>query len=97
MTIRLQSALCRLAAVVLWRLRAQSCCSNHVSLSVARRHWPEFAQGGKGNITIIDVVRDEAGLVWLDKPLALRTLRDPNATGTWFSILFVLLLWNERE
>ena len=36
-------------------------------------YWPEFAQNGKGAITVRQLLSHEAGLVWLDEPLASRT------------------------
>lgn len=39
-------------------------------------YWPEFAQNGKGGITVRQLLSHEAGLVWLDQPLRLADLRD---------------------
>ena len=36
------------------------------------RYWPEFAQNGKGEITVRQLLGHEAGLVWLDEPPAGR-------------------------
>ena len=40
------------------------------------RYWPEFAQNGKGAITVRQVLGHEAGLVLLDEKLTLEKLRD---------------------
>lgn len=40
------------------------------------RYWPEFAQNGKGAITVRQLLGHEAGLVLLDEELTLETLRD---------------------
>jgi CubicO group peptidase (beta-lactamase class C family) len=42
-------------------------------------YWPEFAQGGKENITVRQLLSHQAGLSGLDKPLNLETIADPNA------------------
>ena len=39
-------------------------------------YWPEFAQNGKGAITVRQLLSHEAGLVWLDEPLHFEDLRD---------------------
>ena len=39
-------------------------------------YWPEFAQNGKGAITVRQVLSHEAGLVWIDEPLHAEDLRD---------------------
>ena len=39
-------------------------------------YWPEFAQNGKGAITVSQLLSHEAGLVWLDEPLHLEDMRD---------------------
>jgi CubicO group peptidase (beta-lactamase class C family) len=39
-------------------------------------YWPEFAQNGKGAITVRQLLGHQAGLVRLDEPLALDALRD---------------------
>jgi CubicO group peptidase (beta-lactamase class C family) len=39
-------------------------------------YWPEFAQGGKGAITVRQLLNHEAGLVWIDEPLRFEDLRD---------------------
>ena len=39
-------------------------------------YWPEFAQNGKGAITVRQLLSHEAGLVWLDQPLHLEDMRD---------------------
>ena len=39
-------------------------------------YWPEFAQNGKGAITVRQLLGHEAGLVWIDEPLQLEDLRD---------------------
>jgi CubicO group peptidase (beta-lactamase class C family) len=45
------------------------------------RYWPEFAQNGKGAITVRQLLGHEAGLVWLDQPLAVDDLRDLDAVA----------------
>ena len=40
------------------------------------RYWPEFAQNGKGGITVRQLLAHEAGLVLLDEPLTIEKLRD---------------------
>lgn len=39
-------------------------------------YWPEFAQNGKGEITVRQLLSHEAGLVWIDEPLRGEDLRD---------------------
>ena len=43
------------------------------------RYWPEFAQNGKGTITVRQVLGHEAGLVLLDEKLTIEKLRDLDA------------------
>ena len=45
------------------------------------RTWPEFAQNGKGEITVRQLLGHEAGLVWLDEPLHLDQLKDLDAVA----------------
>lgn len=45
------------------------------------RYWPEFAQNGKGEITVRQLLSHEAGLVWIDQPLHLEDLRDLDRVG----------------
>jgi CubicO group peptidase (beta-lactamase class C family) len=40
------------------------------------RYWPEFAQNGKGAITVRQLLAHEAGLVLLDEPLTVNRFRD---------------------
>jgi CubicO group peptidase (beta-lactamase class C family) len=40
------------------------------------RYWPEFAQAGKGAVTVRQLLGHEAGLVWLDVPLSIGQLAD---------------------
>jgi CubicO group peptidase (beta-lactamase class C family) len=40
------------------------------------RYWPEFAQNGKAEITVRQLLAHEAGLVLLDEPLGLERLAD---------------------
>ena len=35
-------------------------------------YWPEFAQNGKGAMTVRQLLSHEAGLVWIDEPLQRR-------------------------
>ena len=39
-------------------------------------YWPEFAQNGKADITVRQLLRHEAGLVLLDQPITVDSLRD---------------------
>jgi CubicO group peptidase (beta-lactamase class C family) len=41
------------------------------------RYWPEFAQAGKGEITVRQLLGHQAGLVVIDEPLTLAMLADP--------------------
>lgn len=43
------------------------------------RYWPEFAQHGKGAITVRQLLGHQAGLAWLDEPVDLDALRDLDA------------------
>jgi CubicO group peptidase (beta-lactamase class C family) len=38
------------------------------------KHWPEFAQNGKENIKVCDVLRHESGLAWFKKSLPGRLI-----------------------
>lgn len=40
------------------------------------RYWPEFAQNGKGAITVRQLLGHEAGLVLLDEPLTIARMHD---------------------
>jgi len=40
------------------------------------KYWPEFGQGGKDNVTILDLLTHRAGLVYIDEPIALEKLAD---------------------
>jgi CubicO group peptidase (beta-lactamase class C family) len=40
------------------------------------RYWPEFAQNGKADVTVLQLLGHEAGLVLLDEKLTLDSLRD---------------------
>ena len=41
------------------------------------QHWPEFAENGKGDVTIADLMRHEAGLANFDTPIEMEdTLRE---------------------
>jgi CubicO group peptidase (beta-lactamase class C family) len=40
------------------------------------RYWPEFAQNGKGAITVLQLLGHEAGFVLLDEQLTLEKLHD---------------------
>lgn len=42
----------------------------------AARYWPEFAQNGKGAITVRQLLGHEAGLVLLDEPLTIARMHD---------------------
>ena len=39
-------------------------------------YWSEFAENGKGAITVDQLLSHEAGLVWIDEPLHFEDLRD---------------------
>jgi CubicO group peptidase (beta-lactamase class C family) len=41
-------------------------------------YWPEFAQNGKGHITVRQMLSHQAGLCALDTPLTLEVLADPD-------------------
>jgi CubicO group peptidase (beta-lactamase class C family) len=40
------------------------------------KHWPEFAQGGKENVTILDLLHHAGGLAWLDKSIEVEKYKD---------------------
>jgi CubicO group peptidase (beta-lactamase class C family) len=42
------------------------------------RYWPEFAQNGKENITVRQLLSHQAGLCAIDEPLDLEKLADPD-------------------
>jgi CubicO group peptidase (beta-lactamase class C family) len=42
-------------------------------------YWPEFAQNGKANITVRQLLAHQSGLCAIDEPLALETLADLDA------------------
>jgi len=44
-------------------------------------YWPEFAQNGKGAITVRQLLSHEAGLVWIDEPLHFEDLHDLDAVA----------------
>lgn len=39
-------------------------------------YWPEFAENGKGAVTVRQLLSHEAGLVWTDEPLEIEDLSD---------------------
>ena len=41
-----------------------------------REYWPDFAQNGKGAVTVRQLLSHEAGLVWIDEPLRPEDMRD---------------------
>jgi CubicO group peptidase (beta-lactamase class C family) len=41
-------------------------------------YWPEFAQGGKEDITVRQLLSHQAGLCAIDEPMDLETLADPD-------------------
>jgi CubicO group peptidase (beta-lactamase class C family) len=43
------------------------------------RYWPEFAQNGKADITVRQLLSHQAGLVLLDQPITVDLLRDLDA------------------
>ena len=44
--------------------------------ALVAEYWPEFAQNGKGAITVRQLLSHEAGLVWIDEPMHFEDLRD---------------------
>jgi CubicO group peptidase (beta-lactamase class C family) len=44
-------------------------------------YWPEFAENGKGEITVRQLLAHEAGVAAVDAPLTPRTLADPDAVA----------------
>lgn len=42
-------------------------------------YWPEFAQHGKGAITLRQLLAHQAGLAWFDESVSVQHLRDPDA------------------
>jgi CubicO group peptidase (beta-lactamase class C family) len=44
-------------------------------------YWPEFAQNGKGEITVRQLLAHEAGVAAVDVPLTPRMLADPNVVA----------------
>lgn len=44
-------------------------------------YWPEFAQNGKGEITVRQLLDHQAGLILLDAPLPVATVADLDATA----------------
>jgi len=44
-------------------------------------YWPEFAQQGKNDITVRQLLAHQAGLAVIDTPIDLATLGDPDALG----------------
>ena len=47
--------------------------------ALVARYWPEFAQGGKEQVTVRQLLGHEAGLVWLDEDVPFERLRDLDA------------------
>src|SRR6187200_340231 len=45
------------------------------------RYWPEFAQNGKGTVTVRQLLGHEAGLVLLDEELRIGDMRDLDAVA----------------
>jgi len=39
-------------------------------------YWPEFAENGKGTVTVRQLLGHQAGLVWIDEPLHFEDLHD---------------------
>jgi CubicO group peptidase (beta-lactamase class C family) len=39
-------------------------------------YWPQFAQNGKGAVTVRQLLSHEAGLVWIDEPMRFEDLED---------------------
>jgi CubicO group peptidase (beta-lactamase class C family) len=44
----------------------------------AAEYWPEFAQNGKGDITVRQLLAHQAGLCVIDEPLTMEKLADPD-------------------
>jgi CubicO group peptidase (beta-lactamase class C family) len=49
--------------------------------SPVARYWPEFAQNGKGEITVHQLLTHQAGLPFLDRPVSLDDLNAPDRLG----------------
>jgi CubicO group peptidase (beta-lactamase class C family) len=47
--------------------------------ALVARYWPEFAQAGKQNVTVRQLLGHEAGLVWLDEDIRFERVRDLDA------------------
>ena len=54
------------------------------------KYWPEFGQNGKQDLTIADLMRHEAGLHGLDRPLTAAQLSrasiKANQAGRWLAL-----------
>ncbi len=42
-------------------------------------YWPEFAQAGKGKVTVCQLLAHQAGPCAIDQPLTIATLAEPGA------------------
>jgi CubicO group peptidase (beta-lactamase class C family) len=49
--------------------------------ALVSEYWSEFAQNGKGAITVRQLLSHEAGLVWIDEPLHFEDLHDLDAVS----------------
>ena len=47
--------------------------------ALVARYWPEFAQAGKEQVTVRQLLGHEAGLVWLDEDVPFERVRDLDA------------------
>ncbi len=45
------------------------------------RYWPEFAQGGKGQVSVREAIAHRAGVPFLDGTITLEDLRSPEGLG----------------
>lgn len=67
-----------LSAMTLALANARGCLDYDAPVA---RYWPEFAQNGKSDITVRQLLGHEAGLVLLDEPLTVAKLRDLDAVA----------------
>ncbi|KAI8072161.1 beta-lactamase/transpeptidase-like protein [Gilbertella persicaria] len=63
-----------LSAILIAQLVEQNLLSYDEKIST---YWPEFAQGKKENVTVMDLMRHTAGVGALDYPISLANVTDP--------------------
>ncbi|KAI7900062.1 beta-lactamase/transpeptidase-like protein [Cokeromyces recurvatus] len=63
-----------LSAIVIAQMVDQGLLSYDERIST---YWPEFAQGNKENVTLMDLMRHTSGIGALDKPLSYENVTDP--------------------